>query len=67
MDDPITIQVGDLGPKQPVTMAAMLEEEDDVFVSCAHYFTDDCGWLDLTTSRAMGGTFNGTHVYYFTP
>ena len=63
MDDPVTIQVDDLAPKQPVTMAATLEEEGDVFVSHAHYFADDNGKLDLNTSKSMSGTFAGWYMY----
>ena len=57
MDDPITIQVDDLNPKQPVTMAGMMEEAGDVFVSHAHYFADESGRLDLGASRSIGGIF----------
>ena len=65
MDDPITIQVDQLSPKQPVTLAAMVEEAGDALVSHAHYCADENGRIDSSASRSTGGTFTGkyTHDY----
>ena len=59
MDEPVTIQVSDLDPGQPVTMATKLEEGGDTYVAHAFYAADDGGRVDLTHSTSTGGSYIG--------
>ena len=59
MDEQVTIQISDLDPGQPVTMATKLDEGGDTYVAHAFYAADDDGRVDLTHSTSTGGSYVG--------
>lgn len=59
VDDFINIFIKGLDPWKSVTLAAVLVEDENVFVSHAFYVSHGDGTLDLNTSASHGGSYNG--------
>jgi Acyl-CoA thioester hydrolase/BAAT N-terminal region len=65
VDEPIHISVTGLTPYQRVTVAAILVENGNKFVSCGHYEAHDNGSIDMENLASTGGTYTG-EIYKYT-
>ena len=62
VDDVIRIEANGLGSFQPVTIAALLSEDDKIFVSHAFYYSDATGRVDCNSMPSLGGSFDGERI-----
>ncbi|XP_053553781.1 acyl-coenzyme A thioesterase 1 [Bombina bombina] len=59
-DEKLHIQVLGLSPRQQVTLrAVVVDDEDFLFHSCAHYEADSSGIVDLCRDASLGGDYTG--------
>ncbi|KAM4690624.1 acyl-coenzyme A thioesterase 2, mitochondrial-like isoform 2-T2 [Rhinophrynus dorsalis] len=59
-DERLQIRVQGLSPKQQVTLRVMVvDDEEYMFDSCAHYQADSAGSVDLQRDASLGGDFTG--------
>ncbi|XP_068108118.1 acyl-coenzyme A thioesterase 6-like [Hyperolius riggenbachi] len=59
-DEKLRITVQDLTPKQQVTLrAVVVDDQDCLFDSCAHYEADSNGTVDLHRDPSVGGDYTG--------
>ncbi|KAM4663832.1 acyl-coenzyme A thioesterase 3 isoform 3-T3 [Discoglossus pictus] len=59
-DEKLHIQVLGLIPRQQVTLRALVvDDQDYLFDSCAHYEADSTGIIDLHKDASLGGDYTG--------
>ena len=58
-DDPVKISVSGLTDHQLVTVAAVVIEDGNKFVSCGHFVADQNGLVELDKATSIGGTYTG--------
>ena len=61
VDDKLNINVSGLECNQAVTVCAVLQEDDKLFVASGQYIADDKGKVDLTTDWCLGGSYTGIY------
>lgn len=58
-DQPLDIRVTGLEPREPITMAASMDDGKSQFISHAYFKADPSGVVDLRTAKSFGGCYKG--------